>query len=64
MKKIIKNHFLEIKKIPIISLLGKGGGLLKKLSTISLIVDSNKNGSIQEIHKVIFQSNCETFENF
>ena len=56
-------QFAKSKKIPIISLLGKGGGVLKKLSTISLIVNSTKTGSIQEIHKVIFHSICETFEN-
>ena len=56
-------QFAKSKKIPIISLLGKGGGVLKKLSTISLIVNSTKTGSIQEVHKVIFHSICETFEN-
>ncbi len=56
-------QFAKSKKIPIISLLGKDGGVLKKLSTISLIVNSTKTGSIQEVHKVIFHSICETFEN-
>ena len=56
-------QFAKSKKIPIISLLGKGGGVLKKLSTISLIVNSTKTGSIQEVHKIIFHSICETFEN-
>lgn len=56
-------QFAKSKKIPIISLLGKGGGVLKKLSSISLIVNSTKTGSIQEVHKVIFHSICETFEN-
>ena len=51
------------KKINIISLLGKGGGELKKISNKSIIVDSNKTGSIQEIHKIIFHSICSTFEN-
>ena len=51
------------KKIYIISLLGKGGGVLKKISNKSIIVDSNKTGSIQEIHKIIFHSICSTFEN-
>ena len=56
-------QFANSKKIPIISLLGKDGGVLKKLSTISLIVNSTKTGSIQEVHKIIFHSICETFEN-
>ena len=51
------------KKIDIISLLGKGGGELKKISNKSIIVESNKTGSIQEIHKIIFHSICSTFEN-
>jgi len=53
----------KLKKIQIISLLGKGGGELKKISNKSIIVDSNKTGSIQEIHKIIFHSICSTFEN-
>lgn len=51
------------KKIQIISLLGKGGGELKKISNKSIIIDSNKTGSIQEMHKIIFHSICSTFEN-
>jgi len=56
--------FARSKKIPIISLLGKGGGVLKSLSTKSLIINSNKTGTIQEVHKIIFHSICETFESF
>ena len=51
------------KKIEIIALLGKGGGELKKIANQSIIINSNKTGSIQEIHKIIFHSICETFEN-
>ena len=47
----------------IVSLLGKGGGELKKMSTKSIIVNSYNTGSIQETHKIIFHSICETFEN-
>ena len=54
--------FAKKKKIPIISLLGKGGGALKKLSDILIIVDSSNTASIQETHKIIFHSICETFE--
>tara|TARA_Y100000996_G_C22367525_1_gene579616 strand:- start:23 stop:601 length:579 start_codon:yes stop_codon:yes gene_type:complete len=51
------------KKIEIIALLGKGGGELKKIANQSIIINSNKTGSIQEVHKIIFHSICETFEN-
>ena len=56
--------FAKEKKISIISLLGKGGGVLKKISSKSLVIDSYNTGSIQEVHKIIFHSICETFENF
>ena len=51
------------KKIEIIALLGKGGGELEKIANQSIIINSNKTGSIQETHKIIFHSICETFEN-
>ena len=51
------------KKIEIIALLGKGGGELQKIANKSIIINSNKTGSIQETHKIIFHSICETFEN-
>ena len=53
----------KTKKIEIIALLGKGGGELKKISNKSIIINSYKTGSIQEAHKIIFHSICETFEN-
>ena len=56
--------YAKSKKIPIISLLGKNGGELKKISSKYILIDSYKTGSIQEAHKVIFHSLCETFENF
>ena len=56
--------YAKSKKISVISLLGKGGGVLKKLSNKSIIINSYKTGSIQETHKIIFHSICETFENF
>ena len=56
--------FAKKKRIPIISLLGKGGGALKKLSNILIIVDSSNTASIQETHKIIFHSICETFEKY
>ena len=56
--------FAKSRKIPVISLLGKGGGVLKKISSKYIIINSYNTGSIQEAHKIIFHSICETFENF
>ena len=55
--------YAKSKNIYIISLLGKGGGSLKNLSNISLVINSNNTASIQEIHKIIFHSIAEIFEN-
>tara|TARA_Y100000591_G_C21716534_1_gene636432 strand:+ start:488 stop:1066 length:579 start_codon:yes stop_codon:yes gene_type:complete len=55
--------YAKSKKISIVSLLGKGGGYLKKISNQSIIVNSYNTASIQEVHKIIFHSICETFEN-
>ena len=56
--------FAKSRKIPVISLLGKGGGVLKKISSKYIVINSYNTGSIQEAHKIIFHSICETFENF
>lgn len=58
------SKYAKKNKIIVISLLGKGGGVLKKLSNISIIVDSNNTGSIQEIHKMILHSICDYLEDF
>ena len=50
------------KKIFLISLLGKGGGVLKNYSNISYIVKSNITATIQEVHKNILHSICECIE--
>ena len=55
--------YAKSKRIPVISLLGKGGGVLKKISTKSIIINSYNTGTIQEAHKIIFHSLCESFEN-
>ena len=55
--------YAKSKKINVVSLLGKGGGYLKKISNKSIIVNSYNTASIQEVHKIIFHSICETFEN-
>lgn len=55
--------YAKSKRIPVISLLGKGGGELKKISTKSIIINSYNTGTIQEAHKIIFHALCESFEN-
>ena len=45
-------------KIYLLSLLGKGGGELKKYSNKYIIIPSNNTGSIQEAHKLILHSVC------
>jgi phosphoheptose isomerase len=46
------------KNIYLISLLGKGGGELKKYSNKYILVNSNNTGTIQEVHKMILHSIC------
>ena len=50
-------------KIYLISLIGKGGGELKKYSNKSITIPSNKTGSIQEAHKMILHSICAFLDN-
>ena len=45
-------------KINLFSLLGKGGGELKKYSNKHIIIPSNNTGTIQEAHKMILHSIC------
>ena len=49
--------------IVIISLLGKGGGELKKISNHSIVIESLNTGTIQEMHKIILHSICNYLEN-
>jgi len=49
--------------ITIISLLGKGGGELKKISDYSIIIKSFNTGTVQEMHKIILHSICNYLEN-
>jgi len=63
-----KNIIEAVKKakekgIKTIGFLGKGGGKLKKLVDISLIVESNNTPRIQEIHILIGHIICEIIEN-
>ena len=50
-------------KIFLISLLGKGGGVLRKHSNKHIIIPSNNTGSIQEAHKMILHSICSYIDN-
>ena len=55
---------IEAKKIgmEIISLIGKGGGELKKLSDINFHIPSNKTSFIQEAHMSILHCVCEILD--
>ncbi len=57
-------NFAKKNKIYIISLLGKSGGVLKKISNKSIVVNSKNTGTIQEIHKMILHSICDYLEDF
>ncbi len=54
----------EAKKrnIKVISLLGKSGGILKELSNLSIIVESNTTSHIQEAHISILHCICEILD--
>jgi len=51
------------KNLKVISLVGKTGGLLKDISDISIIVDSNITSFIQEAHIAILHCICENLDN-
>ena len=55
--------YAKLNNIQIISLLGKGGGELKKISNHSIIIDSFNTGTIQEMHKIILHSICNYLED-
>ena len=56
-------QYAKKNNITTISLLGKGGGELKKISDHSIIIESFNTGTIQEMHKIILHSICSYFEN-
>ena len=60
--KLVK--FAKKKGIFIICLLGRSGGLLKNYSDEVIIVNSNKTGTIQEIHKIILHSICNYLDDY
>tara|TARA_B110001454_G_scaffold187424_1_gene184792 strand:- start:560 stop:1141 length:582 start_codon:yes stop_codon:yes gene_type:complete len=45
-----------------IGLLGNDGGIIKSVSDISIIVDSNDTANIQESHRVIYHIICDLVE--
>ena len=45
-----------------IGLLGNNGGIIKSISDISIIVDSNDTANIQESHRVIYHIICDLVE--
>lgn len=51
------------KNIKIISLLGKSGGLLKEISNISIVIESNIVSHIQEAHIAVLHYICELLDN-
>ena len=52
------------KKMKIISLVGKGGGGLKKISNICINVENQNTAYIQEAHMSILHCICEILDNF
>ena len=60
------NAAIKAKKmgIKVISLIGKDGGELKKISDISIIIRSNLTSHIQEAHITILHYLCEELESY
>lgn len=50
------------KKLKIISLLGKSGGILKEISNLSIVVESKTTSHIQEAHISILHCICEILD--
>ena len=59
-KNVIKKA--KSKEIKSISILGKGGGKIKCLADLTLIVNSNSTARIQEMHALIGHIICEIVE--
>ena len=51
------------KNVFLISLLGKGGGFLKKNSNFCYVVNSNLTATIQEVQKTLLHSICDLIDN-
>jgi len=50
------------RNLKVISLVGKTGGILKEISDIAIIVESNATSFIQEAHIVILHCICENLD--
>ena len=51
------------KGVPVVALLGKGGGRVRSLVDEAIVVDSRSTSHIQEIHLAIQHLICEAVEN-
>jgi len=56
-------EYLKDKNITTISLTGKDGGIIKKLSNITILVPSYNTARIQEVHSLVIHTICELVEN-
>ena len=52
----------KTRNMEIITLLGRGGGKMKGLGGIQIIVDSDKTARIQEMHELILHAICKEIE--
>jgi D-sedoheptulose 7-phosphate isomerase len=62
--KNVENGLISSKKkgATTIGLLGGDGGVIKKISDISIIIESKNTARIQEVHRVIYHIMCELVE--
>ena len=47
-----------------IGLLGNGGGSIKKIVDVPIVVNSSSTSKIQEVHRVIYHILCENIEKY
>jgi D-sedoheptulose 7-phosphate isomerase len=57
-------RFARKKKLQVLSLLGKSGGELKKISNSSIVVKSYQTSHIQEAHIVILHIICKIIDAY
>jgi D-sedoheptulose 7-phosphate isomerase len=51
------------RRVPVIAFLGKGGGKLKQLADIALVIPSDETARIQELHLAVEHVVCEMVES-
>ena len=56
------SHVAKAKEMKVIALTGKGGGCLKDIADVNVIVDSNETFLIQEDHIAIYHAICLDLE--